>query len=270
MNFDKICNDIRGFRIQGEENIAKAGVKALKLRHDKKSIEKLLHLRQDEPCLTNAIKFAKQDTNILADLAIMYFEEADKKIAQYGIQKIRKNAKVFTHGYSPCVISILNEAKKEKRKFDVFFTKRLGYKDTTAEILSKLKIKAVMLDDDAVYTTIKESDLIILGAHAILLEKNRISAVLSTIGAGMFAEIAYDHKIPLYIATNSWKVTDKKLRIEHRIPKSIKLPKGICIIEPSFGIIDPKFIRSFISEVGVIKTRNYVKRVKQEYPWILK
>ena len=57
--FDKICYDIKTLKIQGAENIAKAGVEALKLKPTQYQLNKLLNLRPTEPTLRNAINYAK-------------------------------------------------------------------------------------------------------------------------------------------------------------------------------------------------------------------
>ena len=49
--FETICKKIKNLKIQGAENIAKAGLRAYALKPNKNSIKKLLSLRITEPCL---------------------------------------------------------------------------------------------------------------------------------------------------------------------------------------------------------------------------
>lgn len=90
MSFNKICKDIKSLKIQGAANIAKAGIKALRIKSDSKSIRKLISLRPTEPALRNTIKFIKDDPKILGKEALKHFKESRKKIVQYGSKLIKK------------------------------------------------------------------------------------------------------------------------------------------------------------------------------------
>ena len=56
LRFDKILSDIKSVRIQGAENVAKAGIRAFLMKPGKKSAKKILSIRSTEPLLQNAIK----------------------------------------------------------------------------------------------------------------------------------------------------------------------------------------------------------------------
>ena len=56
--FERICQDIKAIKIQGAENIARASLRALLIKHDSQSVNKLISLRPTEPCLRNCIKHA--------------------------------------------------------------------------------------------------------------------------------------------------------------------------------------------------------------------
>ena len=55
--FDKILSDIKEIKIQGAENIAKAGIQAFLLQPDKSSSKQILKTRPTEPLMQNAIHF---------------------------------------------------------------------------------------------------------------------------------------------------------------------------------------------------------------------
>ena len=59
--FAEICMKIQKVEIQGAENVAKAAVKALLIKSDARSVKQLLSLRPTEPCMRNAVNFAKSD-----------------------------------------------------------------------------------------------------------------------------------------------------------------------------------------------------------------
>ena len=116
MGFNKICKDIKNLKIQGAEKVALAGLKALKIKNDQNAVDKLLSLRSTEPCLRNALNYARSDGTIQE--AIDHFTRAHKKIVAYGMNKIKRNDVVFTHCHSGTVTNILKEARK-KRNFEV-------------------------------------------------------------------------------------------------------------------------------------------------------
>jgi len=61
MNPNQIYNNIKNLKIQGATNVAKWGLKALEQEFNAKSINKIKSARPTEPCLINAINFAKEN-----------------------------------------------------------------------------------------------------------------------------------------------------------------------------------------------------------------
>ena len=110
MNFEKICRDIKTLKIQGAENIAIAGLKAISLKRDKKSVRKLLELRETEPLLRNSVRFVLKDYGRNYGIAMDHLKNVRKRIAEVGYRKF-KGKKVFTHCHSSTVVEILKKAK---------------------------------------------------------------------------------------------------------------------------------------------------------------
>lgn len=269
MDFNKICKKIKNLEIQGAENIAKTGVKALSLKGA--SVKRLLNLRPTEPCLRNALKFAKK---FGSENALKHFDDSEEKIIRFGVKKIKKGMVVFTHCHSSTVVDILAGAKKQGKKFEVFNTEtRPMYQGRiTARELSKAGIKVTNVVDAAAGVALrktnvmKKTDIVLLGCDAVLSNGDCVNKI----GSGMFAEIAYDHKIPVYIATDSWKFSGKKVEIEKRGFEEVwnNLPKNVKVKNPAFEVIDVKFITGIISELGILKPVKFVKEVKRVYKWI--
>lgn len=269
MNFSKVCKKIKNLEIQGAENIAKEGVKALSLKGA--SVKKLLSLRPTEPCLKNALKFAKK---FGSEKALEHFDESEKKIVKFGIKRIKNEMIVFTHCHSSTVVDILKEAKRQGKKFEVFNTEtRPMYQGrVTARELGKAGINVTSVVDAAAGVALRKTkemektDIVLLGCDAVLNNGDCINKI----GSGMFAEIAYDHKIPVYIATDSWKFGPKKVEIEKRGFDEVwkNLPRHVKVKNPAFEVIDAKFITGIISELGVLKPAKFVKKVKRVYRWI--
>jgi len=257
--FKRILSDIKSLKIQGAENVAKAGLKAYSLKPTKRTIKKLLKLRATEPLLENSLEYAEKHS---VDETLKILKEKEEKIKNYGFKLIRSNSNVFTHCHSSTVVNILKKAKDCKKKFKVFNTETrpLYQGRKTARELAKYKIKVVSVVDSAfkVVLTKNKINLMIVGADAITKK-----GVYNKIGSGMFAEIAYRHKVPVYIAANSWKF-DKRVEVEKRDFKEVwdTMFKNIKVQNIAFGLIERKFIKGIICEYGVLSFSGFLRKVK--------
>ena len=269
MQFKEVINKIKKIKVQGAENIAVLGIKALSLRNF--SYNKIVNARPTEPMLRNALRYAKIYGQ---EQTIDHIKNSKWKIARLGSKKIR--GVVFTHCHSSTVLEILKEAKRQKRKFEVYNTETrpLYQGRKTAKELSKARIKVTTVIDSAAAAALKkdkllkEADLMLIGCDAILNNGD----IINKIGTGMFAEICYNHKIPVYIASNSWKFTTRPVKIEIRDFKEVWriAPKKIKIQDLAFDITENKYITAIISELGILKPKDFVREVKKIYPWISK
>src|SRR3989344_2556791 len=239
--FNKICDEIKNLEIQGAVNVARKGLEAYSLKPERESIRKLLSLRPTEPMLRNVLDYAERfsvkDTYSLID---KHFE----KIIFYGKKFIKHKRKIFTHCHSSTVVDVL----KLNKRLHVFNTETrpLFQGRKTAEELSKAGIDVINIVDSAALEYIQKSDAVILGADAILDNGN----VINKIGSGMYAEIAYLHKKPVYIIADSLKYSERAVKIEHRIPEEIwnEDLKNLRVDNPAFSIITKKYITKIISD----------------------
>ncbi|MEM4244894.1 MAG: translation initiation factor eIF-2B [Candidatus Nanoarchaeia archaeon] len=272
MDFNQILKDIKSLKIQGAENVARAGIKALKLRHDNSSISKIIAARPTEPCLRNAINFVLRDIKKNADLALKHFDDAQKMIATIGSRKIRNNDIIFTHCHSETVVGILKEAAKT-RKFKVYCTEtRPMYQGRkTAIDMAKARIPVRLFTDAAGRYAIKKSNLVFFGADAITAE----GKIINKMGTEMFADIAEKYDIPVYFCTDSWKYDPMTVfgfeeAIEKREAKEVwnRPPKGIEISNIAFEMVEPELATGIISELGSYSPATFIEEVKKAYPWI--
>lgn len=272
--FNKICKDIKTLKIQGAENVAIAAAKALLLRHDIFAVKKLISLRPTEPCLRNTIKFILSYENIEEGVkeALKHFDYAQNKIAEIGSKLIKNKMTVFTHCHSNTVINILSYAKKQGKMFKVYCTETrpLFQGRITAKQLTKLKIPVTLFIDSAAKFALKKADIVFFGADAITSTK-----IYNKIGSEMFAIIAKQYGVPLYIATDSWKFDAKAIygeeeKIEIRATKEIwpNAPKGVKILNPAFEKIDPQLVTGIISELGLFMKESFIAVLKEKYPFI--
>ncbi len=268
-NFDKICKDIKTLKIQSAENIAKAALDALKYRHDKKAIKKLISLRPTEPALRNCIaltlnlieKGEKVDDAI--KIVKNYIFEAEKKVEKYAIKLIKNNSTIYTHCHSSTVENVLKFAKKKGKKFIVFVTETrpLFQGRITAEKLTKAGIKVVFGVDSNARNFLRKANMFLFGADAITSEGD----VINKIGTGMFAELAQKYDVPCYCASISLKydpITKYGFRevIEKRKPEEVwnKKIKNLEIVNPAFEIVEAKNINAIISEFGILSPLDFV------------
>ena len=266
MDFNEIYRKIKNLEIQGAENVARYGIKALMIRHDKNSVKKILSLRSTEPLLKNAIRFSISNPEVLGQIALKHFDDAEAEIARLGSRLVKSGFKVFTHCHSSTVVNILKEAKKTK-KFDGFNTETrpLLQGRKTATELNKLGIKVNHMVDSMAEYGIRNSDIMLIGADSIT-DKYAINKV----GSAMLVKLAGDYGLPVYVCADSWKYDNKETKIEERPAEEVwkNAPRGVTVINYAFDKIEERLIRKIVSEIGIYEHEDFIKSVKKHYPWI--
>ena len=252
----RIYSDIKSVRIQGATNIAKAAVKAYMLKPTIDNKRKLLSLRPTEPTLSNALNFIER---LGEKKVVSHFSESQERINSFVFKLIKNGMIVYTHCHSTNVGKALINAKKKGRRFEVYNTETrpLLQGRTTAKELSKNGIRVTTFVDSAILEAIKKSDLVLLGADAILK-----SGVINKIGSGTIAELAFDHKKPLYVVADSWKFSPKNVKIEERDFHEVwkNAPKMIKIRNPAFEKVEGRYIKGIISELGILRFDSFIKK----------
>jgi len=255
----KIYSDIKTVKIQGATNIAKAAARAYAMRPDKRNKETLLGLRPTEPTLSNALNFLEKWPK---ERVLKHFDEAQNKINRNVDRLVKSNKIVYTHCHSTNVSKALVYSRKKGKKFEVYNTETrpLYQGRKTAKELSRAKIKVTTFVDSAMRNAIVKSDMVLLGADAILSD-----SVINKIGSGAIAELAKLHKKPLYIVADSWKFSPKNVKIEERDFHEVwkRVPKKIKVRNPAFGKIPKKYIKGVISEYGILSYSEFVKKARK-------
>ena len=266
--FDQIARDIKSIKIQGARNIAKSAFQAYSLVPTKDSIKKLLSLRPTEPMLEKVLNLVGKKSN---EEIINHFDSAQKEINKHVLKIINNKDKIFTHCHSTNVVNALIFAKKAWKQFEVYNTETrpLFQGRRTAKELKKAGIKVTMFIDSASAFALKKenkkdiifADKVFFGADALLS-----NGIINKIGSGMIAEIAYNHKIPVYIVADSWKFSKKKVPIENRKLNEIwnNAPKNIQVKNPAFEFVSKKHIAGIVTELGLMKYDDFVKRMRRE------
>jgi ribose 1,5-bisphosphate isomerase len=264
--FNKILSDIKSIKIQGAGNIAKNALYAYSLIPTKRSKKKLLSLRPTEPMLKKVLSLI--DKHPYQEI-LNHFDFAQEKINLHFLKLLSptKNKKVFfTHCHSTNVVNALIHAKNKKKKFEVYNTETrpLFQGRKTAEELKNAGIKITMFIDSAAMIALtkrqktKKVDKIFFGADALTPE-----GIVNKVGSGMFARIAHDNKIPVYIIADSWKFTKDIVEMEKRGFREVwkKFFKKIEIKNPSFEFVPKKYITGIITEFGLMKYDVFVKEM---------
>jgi len=262
--FNKICRDIKSLKIQSATTLARKAFYAYKLVPNEESKKRLLDLRTTEPMLYNILN--KYDKLPYSDL-IKKLDDFQEKINQEIFKLIKDRDIIFTHCHASSVTKALIYAKNKGKNFEVFNTETrpLYQGRKTSKELRRAGIKVTMFVDSAVLIALsnqsgKKVDLILLGADAITKK-----GVINKIGSGMYAELAKLHKVPFYIVSNSLKFTNKEIKIEQRPKQEVwddKDNKKIKIINPAFEFIPKNLISGIISEFGILKYDDFLKKMK--------
>ena len=262
--FNQITKNIKSLKIQGAKEVAKSGFKAYKLIPTKRSKKKILSLRPTEPMLEHVLEVADK---VSYDELVKKLDKNQEIINKKVFKLIKNNSVIFTHCHSSSVINALIYAKRKGKKFEVYNTETrpLFQGRKTSKELKKARIKNTMFVDSAASVVLtktqdtKKADLVLLGADAILKK-----GVINKVGSGMFAQIAKDNKVPLYILADSLKYSSKPLRIEQREFEEVwNTTRNIKIKNLSFELIKRKHVTGIISEFGSLSYREFLKRVKK-------
>jgi translation initiation factor 2B subunit (eIF-2B alpha/beta/delta family) len=265
--FNEIAEEIETIKIQGARNIAKSALYAYSLIPTRNSIKKLLSLRPTEPMLEKVLKLAEKNPY---KKILEHFDFAQNQINKYVLKLIDNKDIIFTHCHSTNVVNSLIFAKKAWKKFEVYNTETrpLFQGRKTAEELKRAKIKVTMFIDSASAIAIaKESkkdkvfaNKVFLGADALLS-----NGIINKVGSGMIAEISHKHHVPVFIIADSWKYSNKKVPIENRKLNEVwdKAPKDIKIKNPTFEFVSKKYITGIVSELGILKYDDFVKKMRK-------
>jgi len=264
--FDQIVEDIKQIKIQGARNVAKSALFAYSLVPTQASIRKLKSLRPTEPMLEKVLDLV--DKKSYKEI-LEHFDSAQESINKSVYKLIKDHDVIFTHCHSTNVSNALIYSKKKGKKFQVYNTETrpLFQGRKTAEELKKAGIKVTMFVDSAAAIAIERENKkdkiyvnkILIGADALLR-----NGIINKIGSGMIAEIAHNHKIPVYIVADSWKFTSKQVPIEQRNLNEIwnNAPKNVKIKNPAFEFVKKKYISGIVTELGLMTYEKFVGKMR--------
>ncbi|MFA6536971.1 MAG: translation initiation factor eIF-2B [Patescibacteria group bacterium] len=305
----KTYDDIKSIKIQGATNVARAVGEALltfvKKNKDKKVSELikqskinaryLLSARVTEPMAQNIVEYwdfllseneSKKTAEWLSFLQskfgdfLLNIDKNERLLVALGADLVSVNDKVFTHCHSSTVIKSLLEAKKQKKKFQVFQTETrpLYQGHRTAQDLLKNKINDTLVVDSAAsyllssYSNEKINfDKVFLGCDSIALDGSCVNKV----GSFALAFSAYQNKVPVYVFTQSLKLNEdahtyRQIKIEKRPAREVwdKAPKSLTILNLAFDLVPAEFITGYVTELGILSPSELAPKIIKNYPWL--
>ncbi len=268
---DEVVKGIKNVEIQGARTIAKEALNAYHLLPNKETKERLVSARPTEPMLVNAIK--KFDKLGYYEV-LEHFDKAQEKINKEVSELLKDKQKklgrkmtIFTHCHSTNVVKAIKYSYRKGVNLEVYNTETrpLYQGRKTSKELSKAGIDVTTFTDNAAMIAIKalqkthKADMVFLGSDAIL--KN---AIVNKVGSGMFAAIANENNIPVYIIADSWKYT-KHVDLEKRDFEEVwkDKPKETNVANFAFEEVPKKHIKRVISEMGTYTLPTFIKKVEK-------
>lgn len=270
------AEQIRELEIQGATAVAVESVKALQRCWEDQQDEEvlqaaadhLLETRPTEPGLQNAISQVRETKEF--DDTIQHFDAARGSIEQHGSGLLDDGDTVFTHCRSSTVEHVIKHAAMDV-ELDVRNTEtRPVYQGRkTARKLADSGIPVTHTVDSAGHHSIRQSDIVLLGADAVDAD----GSVYNKIGSALMALAAADADVPLYICTDAWKFAPQTLEgghieVEHREPDEVWAdpPEGVDVENPAFERIPADRIAGIVTELGIIEPREFADTVAEAYP----
>ncbi|VVB80607.1 Ribose 1,5-bisphosphate isomerase [uncultured archaeon] len=261
---EQVLEKIRNVKIQGANEIAKAGINLFTKNPTKDFAKKIISLRPTEPLLQNSLDILVKTSkkNKTAKDLLDYIEKSKLAIAKAGSQLIKQDMNIFSHCHSTSVIEILKYAKLKQKKNFVVYTlevEPLLQGRQTAEELAKAGIKVIVFPDLAAEEALRHCDVFFFGADAFTKK-----GVANKLGTELLCRLARELNIPRYSCGVSLKYT-KKLKIEYRSGKEVwdERSKNIQVINPAFDFTNKKYLSGVISEFGILKFDDFVKKAKK-------
>jgi translation initiation factor 2B subunit (eIF-2B alpha/beta/delta family) len=206
---------------------------------------------------------------------LKHFDKAQEKINEEVVKLLKKKQEelekkltIFTHCHSTNVVNSLIHAYEEGINFEVYNTETrpLYQGRQTSKELSEVGIEVTTFTDDAARIALQalqgtnQADMVFFGSDAILED-----GVINKVGSGMFAEMARQNDIPVYIIADSWKYTDHvdlEERNFHEVWKD--KPKKVKVKNLAFEKIPEDCVKRVVSELGTYTLSTFIKKAKQK------
>ena len=230
----------------------------------------LVDTRPTAVSLPNAVAITKKHSSVdvasaieeitgNSDRFIKNAGEALGKIGKIGAERIRDGDVILTHCNSHAALSIIKTAFDQGKDISVIATesrpRRQGF--ITIRELNDHGIPTTLIVDSAVRLTMKEVDLVVVGADSVSVN----GAVVNKIGTSQLALAAQEARKNLIVAAETFKFSPRTLlgemvEIEDRSsdevidPALLKEMPHVKVRNPGFDITPAEYVDLIITEVG--------------------
>ncbi|RMH63869.1 MAG: hypothetical protein D6677_06150 [Calditrichaeota bacterium] len=180
-------------------------------------------------------------------------------IAGHGTKVITNFNKIMTISNSTAVRGILDEAIRQKRKFEVFVTtgQPPGEGIALAEYLAEKDVKVTLLPDAQIGMVMEEMNLVLVGADRLYE-----TGFVNKAGTLPMSLVAEHHHVPVYLAAETTKVlkeTERTVKQLEEDPAQVYEGgnKKIQVFNSYYEKIPFALVRKVICEEGVYEVREF-------------
>lgn len=281
--FEIVAKDLK--TVYGAESVARWGL--LAFMHRKKELDetcgfvttylshldaaaKSLLLARSEPVLHNVLKYIyprkelqkkklfeiKKEIELRANKIQHHINRVPQLIASIAVKKIKHKHVIYTHGYSSTVELVLRKVAAHDRsiKVNITETRPLFHGKVLAENLITSKIKVKYYLDVSMAEAIKNSDIVLIGCIGA-----DSKGFYHRAGADMVAHFAKFYRKPLYICTDTLKISSSVSLHSLENIDLLQESKYSSVHNTAFNCIDPNFVTGVICEEGILKPQEFLK-----------
>lgn len=194
---------------------------------------------------------------------VLHLQSSGQRISQIARGLIRDGYKVLTHSYSSTVLKTLIEARKEGKEFQVICTESRpiceGFQ--MAKKLSESHIRVQLRIDSAAAYTMKEVDLVLVGADCITP-----LGLINKVGTYGLALSAKEKEVHFYALCGTEKLLGagmaRGFRILKRDPKEVwsHPAEGVEILNFYFDTTPLDCLTAIITEGGILLANEILRR----------
>lgn len=236
---DHVIEEIRNMNVKGGSPFGRAAAWAFKLalqQEDLKTFSKIktrftylkkqmYELKPTMATIYNSCEAIMQEldetmkVNILKEKVIHLCDNiieqsfvAVEKVGEIGSHLIHDHDVVLMHSYSSTLMGIFQSAANDKKRFKVICTESRPLRESrnAVNVLTRLGIETMFISDASVYEFMNEADMIIMGADTLCTNGD----VANKMGSAQIARLAQSCKIPVYFASELYKLDIRTLNGE--------------------------------------------------------
>ena len=206
--------------------------------------------------LTNVI-------NSYCEKFIQNLKTSDRLISKNANKIFEDDSTVLTHSYSSTVLNTILYAKKIGKTFSVVCTESRPMMEglKLAKTLGKNGIKVKLIVDSAIFSFIKDANLILLGADAITTK-----GLINKIGTKGISITAKHHKTPTYSLCSTIKFIPENYTLkldQQKNPEELLINKltNVTPVNYYFDLTPLEYLTGFITENEIINSLDIKNKI---------